>query len=123
VSVHIRPDIAEVSMAGQFHNFTERARKVLMRAREEAERYGHNYIGTEHILLGLVREQECVAVQVFANLGVELAKVRSATEFLMGRGERNVMGEVGLTPRAKKALELAVDEARRLEHTYVGTEH
>ena len=110
-------------MADRFDKFTERARKVLTLAQEEAQRFNHNYIGTEHLLLGLVREGDGVAAKVLANMGVELNKVRSAVEFIIGRGDRMVMGEIGLTPRAKKVIELAVDEARRLNHHYIGTEH
>ena len=107
----------------RFDKFTERARKVLTLAQEEAQRFNHNYIGTEHLLLGLVREGEGVAARVLANMGVELTKVRTAVEFIIGRGDRPVIGEIGLTPRAKKVIELAVDEARRLNHHYIGTEH
>ena len=107
----------------RFDKFTERAQKVLSLAQEEAQRFQHNYIGTEHLLLGLVREDDGVAAKVLANLGVELNKVRSAVEFIIGRGDRIVLGEKGLTPRAKKVIELAVDEARRLNHHYIGTEH
>ncbi|MGH2496927.1 MAG: Clp protease N-terminal domain-containing protein [Ktedonobacteraceae bacterium] len=107
----------------RFDKFTERARKVLSLAQEEAQRFQHNYIGTEHILLGLVREGEGVAARVLVSLGVELYKVRQAVEFIIGRGDRIVLGEIGLTPRAKKVIELAVDEARRLDHHYIGTEH
>src|ERR671938_1945434 len=107
----------------RFDKFTERARKVLQLAQEEAQRFNHNYIGTEHLLLGLVREGEGVAAKVLANLGVELNKVRSAVEFIIGRGDRTVAGDIGLTPRAKKVIELSVDEARRLNHHYIGTEH
>ena len=110
-------------MASRFEKFSERARKVLSLAQEEAQRFNHNYIGTEHILLGLVRETDGVAAKVLANLGVELNKVRSAVEFIIGLGERSTPGEIGLTPRAKKVIELAVDEARRLNHHYIGTEH
>ena len=110
-------------MASRFEKFTERARRVLSLAQEEAQRFNHNYIGTEHILLGLVRETDGVAARVLSNLGVELHKVRSAVEFIIGRGERSTPGEIGLTPRAKKVIELAVDEARRLNHHYIGTEH
>jgi ATP-dependent Clp protease ATP-binding subunit ClpC len=112
-----------MSMSGSFDRFTERARKVLTLAQEEAQRFNHNYIGTEHLLLGLVREGEGVAAKVLSNLGIELTKVRSAVEFIIGRGERQVQGDIGLTPRAKKVIELAVDEARRLGHHYIGTEH
>src|SRR5438552_2238846 len=107
----------------RFDKFTERARKVLSLAQEEAQRFQHNYIGTEHILLGLVRQEDSVAAQVLTNLGIKLSNVRSAVEFIIGRGDRIVMGEIGLTPRAKKVIELAVDEARRLNHDYIGTEH
>lgn len=107
----------------RFDKFTERARKVLSLAQEEAQRFNHNYIGTEHLLLGLVREGEGVAAKVLSNLGVELNKVRSAVEAIIGRGDRLVLGEIGLTPPAKKAVELAVDESRRLNHHYIGTEH
>ena len=110
-------------MPSRFEKFSERARRVLSLAQEEAQRFNHNYIGTEHILLGLVRETEGVAAKVLANLSVELVKVRSAVEFIIGRGERPTPGEIGLTPRAKKVIELAVDEARRLGHHYIGTEH
>ncbi len=103
--------------------FTERARKVLSLAQEEARRFQHDYIGTEHLLLGLVREGEGVAAKVLNNLGVDLNKVRSSIEFIVGRGDRIVLGEIGLTPRAKEVIELAVDEARRLHHHYIGTEH
>ena len=110
-------------MPSRFEKFSERARRVLSLAQEEAQRFNHNYIGTEHILLGLVRETEGVAARVLSNLNVELVKVRSAVEFIIGRGERPTPGEIGLTPRAKKVIELAVDEARRLNHSYIGTEH
>ena len=110
-------------MTDRFDKFTERARKTLQLAQEEAQRFNHNYIGTEHILLGLVREGDGVAARVLNNLGIELTKVSSAVEFIIGRGDRMVMGEIGLTPRAKRVIELAVDEARRLNHHYIGTEH
>ena len=110
-------------MASRFEKFSERARRVLSLAQEEAQRFNHNYIGTEHILLGLVRETDGVAAKILSSLGVELGKVRSAVEFIIGRGERPAQSEIGLTPRAKKVVELAVDEARRLNHSYIGTEH
>jgi ATP-dependent Clp protease ATP-binding subunit ClpC len=110
-------------MSDRFDKFTERARKVLQLAQEEAQRFNHSYIGTEHILLGLVREGDGVAARVLGNLGIELHKVRSAVEFIIGRGDRTVTGDIGLTPRAKRVIELAVDEARRLNHHYIGTEH
>ena len=110
-------------MTSRFEKFSERARRVLSLAQEEAQRFNHSYISTEHVLLGLVRETDGVAARVLANLGVEPGKVRSAVEFIIGRGERTSGGEIGLTPRAKKVIELAVDEARRLNHHYIGTEH
>jgi len=110
-------------MPSRFEKFSERARRVLSLANEEAQRFNHNYIGTEHILLGLVRETDGVAAKVLSNLGVELDKVRSAVEFIIGRGEKATSGEKGLTPRTKKVVELAVDEARRLNHNFIGTEH
>ena len=109
--------------SSRFEKFSERARRVLSLAQEEAQRFNHSYISTEHVLLGLVRETDGVAARVLANLGVEPNKVRSAVEFIIGRGERAAGGEIGLTPRAKKVIELAVDEARRLNHRYIGTEH
>ena len=109
--------------SSRFEKFSERARRVLTLAQEEAQRCNHNYIGTEHILLGLVRETEGVVARVLINLGIDLNKVRAAVEFIIGRGENPVEGEIGLTPRAKKVIELAVDEARRMNHSYIGTEH
>lgn len=111
-------------MASRFEKFSERARRVLISAQEEAQHYNHSYIGTEHILLGLLREEEGVSTKVLTNLGASLAKLRSAVEFIMGRGEKPTTGsETGLTPRAKKVIELAIDEARQLGTNYIGTEH
>jgi excisionase family DNA binding protein len=115
---HITP-----SDVDRFDRFTKRVRHVMTLAQEEALRFKHNYIGTEHLLLGLIREGEGVAGQVLSNLGIEVEQVRQAVEAIIGRGERVILGEVGLTPRAKKVIELAVDEARRLQHRFVGTEH
>src|SRR5689334_22704597 len=102
----------------KFDRFTERARKVLGYAQEEAQRFQHNYIGTEHLLLGLIHDDKGVASQVLRHLGVSLHKVRSAIEFIIGRGDRIVVSQIGLTPRAKKVLELATDEAQRMKHQY-----
>ena len=110
-------------MTSRFEKFTERARRVLTAAQEEAQHLNHNYIGTEHILLGLIREEEGVAAKVLVSMGVTLSKVRSAVEYIIGRGEKASTGEIGLTPRAKRVIELAIDEARRLGHNYIGTEH
>ncbi|MDE2840303.1 MAG: ATP-dependent Clp protease ATP-binding subunit, partial [Chloroflexota bacterium] len=106
-----------------FDKYTDRAKRVLMLAQEEARRFNHNYIGTEHLLLGLVREGEGIAAKVLYDMGVDLTKVRSAVEFIIGRGERVNVGDISLTPRAKKVIELANEEARRLGHNYIGTEH
>ncbi len=110
-------------MADGFERFTGRARRALGLAQEEAHRLGHNYIGTEHILIGLAREGNGVAAQVLGALGADSDQIRVAVESVIGRGDRAVQGESGLTPRAKRVLEFAVDEARRLGHHYVGTEH
>jgi len=115
--------LVEMNDRGEFEKFTERARKALSLAHEEAERLQHTSIGTEHLLLGLVREGEGVAAEVLVSLGVELNKVRSAIESLISRGDRIVLGEIGLTPRAKEVIDLAVDEAHHLNHHYIGTEH
>src|SRR5436309_1174331 len=110
-------------MADRFDRFTVRARKVLTLAQEEAQRLQHNYIGTEHLLLGLVREGEGLAAKVLTTLDVDLDTLRDRVESIIGRGKHVVLGEVGLTPRAKKVIELAVDEAKWLNHNYIGTEH
>jgi ATP-dependent Clp protease ATP-binding subunit ClpC len=110
-------------MADGFERFTGRARRALGLAQDEAHRLGHNYIGTEHILIGLAREGNGVAAQVLGTLGADSDQIRVAVEAVIGRGDRAVQGESGLTPRAKRVLEFAVDEARRLGHHYVGTEH
>lgn len=107
----------------RFDKFTDRACQVLSCAQEEAQRFQHNYIGTEHLLLGLIRVEDGVAARVLHGLGVELERVRRGVEFIIGRGDRIVLGEIGLTPRAKKVIELSVDESRRLGHRYIGTEH
>jgi ClpA/ClpB-like protein len=118
------PSSAEArGSTGRFDKFSERARKVLTLAQDEAQRFNHNYIGTEHLLLGLVREGEGVAAHVLTHEGIELPKVRTAVEFIIGRGDKPVVGEVGLTPRAKRVIELSIDEARQLGDHYIGTEH
>ena len=106
------------------NRFTERAQRVILIAQEEAKRLNHDYVGTEHLLLGLIALGEGVAAQVMANLGVDLRRVRVEIEKIVGTGD-NVMllGEIPFTPRAKKVLELAVEEAQNMGHNYVGTEH
>jgi ATP-dependent Clp protease ATP-binding subunit ClpC len=107
-----------------FNRFTERARKVIILAKEEARRFNHDYIGTEHILLGLVREGEGVAAAVLQKLNISLEKVRLEIEKLVQPGPTTqIIGDIPFTPRAKKALELAAEEARSLGHNYIGTEH
>ncbi|SMO80126.1 ATP-dependent Clp protease ATP-binding subunit ClpC [Melghirimyces algeriensis] len=105
-----------------FGRFTERAQKVLALAQEEAVRLGHNNIGTEHILLGLVREDEGIAAKALMALGLGLEKIQNEVESLIGRGQGEP-SNIAYTPRAKKVIELSMDEARKLGHTYVGTEH
>jgi ATP-dependent Clp protease ATP-binding subunit ClpC len=110
-------------MASRFDKFSERARRVLTLAQEEAKRLNHNYIGTEHVLLGLLREEEGVAAKILVNMGASLSKMRSAVEYIIGPGEKPTTGSTGLTSRAKRVIELAIDEARQLSHNYIGTEH
>nr|WP_276308331.1 Clp protease N-terminal domain-containing protein [Ammonifex thiophilus] len=100
--------------------FTRRAQKVLLLAQEEARRMNYPFVGTEHILLGLLREDEGVAAKALQNLGISADAVREKVERIVGRGEEP---EVTLTPRAKRVLELVVEEMRQLGHNYVGTEH
>ena len=107
-----------------FERFTERARKVLALANQEAQRFNHEYIGTEHILLGLVKEGSGVGANVLKNMGVDLHKVRMEVEKLVKAGpEMLTMGKLPKTPRAKKVIEYSIEEARNLNHNYVGTEH
>src|SRR5438876_4481527 len=109
---------------GMFERFTDRARKVMALANQEAQRFNHEYIGTEHILLGLVNEGSGVGANVLKNLDVDLRKVRLEVEKLVKSGPDMVtMGKLPQTPRAKKVIEYAVEEARNLNHNYVGTEH
>ena len=104
--------------------FTERVRKVMYLAREEAARLQHDYIGTEHLLLGLIREGEGIAANVLSNLGLDLDVIRQAVESMVASpGGTLTIGEIPFTPKAKRVLELSIDEARQLGHNYVGTEH
>ncbi len=113
----------EGQMQGRFDKFDEQARRVLSLAQEEALHLNHNYIGTEHLLLGLVDLDDSTAVQILKSLNVKIQKVRIQVGMIIGHKDRPVVGEVGLTPRAKKVMELAVDEARRLNHRQISTEH
>jgi ATP-dependent Clp protease ATP-binding subunit ClpA len=106
-----------------FERFTEHARQVVVLAQDEARRLRHNYIGTEHILLGLLREEEGLARRVLESLGLQLEGVRAQVAQVDGRGDEMVSGQVPFTPRAKKVLDLALREALSLSHNYIGTEH
>jgi ATP-dependent Clp protease ATP-binding subunit ClpA len=106
-----------------FERFTERAKKVLTLAQTEAERSGHSYIGTEHLLLGLLRDDEGLAGKVLANLGVEIQQVRDAIELTLGRDERILIQQIIPTSRVKRVIELSFEQARLMGHNYVGTEH
>src|ERR671921_189646 len=103
--------------------FTERACKVVVLAQEEARHFNHNYIGTEHLLLGLLREDEGVAARALGSLNVTLDEVREQVESIVGYGEEGSGGKAPVTPRSKKVLELALREALQLGHNYIGTEH
>ncbi len=107
----------------RFDQFTDRAHGVLQRAQQEAEDFSHHYIGTEHLLLGLIGEDQGVAAKVLSDRGVDLGAARSAVEHIVGRGDRPTSGSLGLTPRAKRVIQLSRDEARRLKHNDVGSEH
>jgi ATP-dependent Clp protease ATP-binding subunit ClpC len=106
-----------------FERFTGRARQVVVLAQDEARLLGHNYIGTEHLLLGLVREEEGVAARVLESLEVTVDGVRAKIEEVVGKGEEAPAGQIPFTPRAKKVLERALREALSLGHKYIGTEH
>jgi ATP-dependent Clp protease ATP-binding subunit ClpC len=106
-----------------FERFTDRARRVVVLAQEEARMLNHNYIGTEHILLGLIHEGEGVAAKALESLGISLEGVRSQVEEIIGQGQQAPSGHIPFTPRAKKVLELSLREALQLGHNYIGTEH
>src|ERR1700738_2118632 len=111
-------------MAGMYERFTDRARKVMQLANQEAQRFNHEYIGTEHILLGLVKEGSGVAANVLKNLDIDLRKIRLEVEKIVQSGPDMVtMGKLPQTPRVKKVIEYSIEEARNLNHNYVGTEH
>jgi ATP-dependent Clp protease ATP-binding subunit ClpC len=107
----------------RFQRFDVAAKRALTLAQDEAQRLDHHYVGTEHLLLGLVREGDGLAARVLENMHVELHQVRTAVEAIIGRGQRPIPAAVGLTPRAKRVIELTVTEARRLGDDHVGTEH
>ena len=107
----------------RFDKFTERARKVLSLAQEEAQRFQHNYIGTEHLLLALIHESKGVAAEVLGNLEIDTNEIRETIEAIIDKGDRILLDEIGFTPRSKKVIELAKDEAQSMKHHYVGIEH
>ncbi|MBO0810205.1 MAG: NDP-hexose 4-ketoreductase, partial [Actinobacteria bacterium] len=106
-----------------FERFTDRARRVVVLAQEEARLLDHNYIGTEHLLLGLIHEGEGVAARALRELDIGLDTVRSQVLEIIGRGQQPPQGHIPFTPRAKKVLELSLREAKNLAHNYIGTEH
>src|SRR5437667_4787518 len=106
-----------------WQRFTERARRVVFFAQEEAGRLGENYVSTEHLLLGLVRENDSVAARILDRLGVSLGRIRSEIERQVTRGDGRLGQDMQLTPRAKRVIDLAYDEARQLNNNYIGTEH
>src|SRR5690348_8101897 len=106
-----------------FERFTERARQVVVLAQDEARTLKHNYIGTEHILLGLLREEEGLAARVLDTLDITVEEVRAQVARIVGQGDEVTTGQIPFTPRAKKVLELALREALSLGHNYIGTEH
>ena len=106
-----------------FERFTERARQVVVLAQDEARALKHNYIGTEHILLGLLREEEGLAARVLESLDITVEEVRAQVARIVGQGDEVTTGQIPFTPRAKKVLELALRESRALGHQYIGTEH
>ena len=106
-----------------FDRFTDRARRVVVLAQEEARMLDHDYIGTEHILLGLIHEGEGVAARALESLGISLDAVRQQVEEIIGRGQQEPPGHIPFTPRAKKVLELSLRESKQFGHNYIGTEH
>jgi ATP-dependent Clp protease ATP-binding subunit ClpA len=106
-----------------FERFTDRARRVVVLAQEEARLLNHNYVGTEHILLGLIQESQGVAAKALESLGISLEAVRAQVEEIIGQGQSAPTGHIPFTPRAKKVLELSLREAKQLGHDYIGTEH
>jgi ATP-dependent Clp protease ATP-binding subunit ClpC len=109
---------------GPFDRFTDRGKLVLALAQDEAIRHNHNYIGTEHLLSALLRDTDSIAARALSSLGIELTKVRTALEFIIGRGNQPTSpSEITLSPRTKKVIELSIDEARKLGHSHLGPEH
>jgi len=119
------PRIASPSVGtSPFDRFTDHGKRVLALAQDEAIRQNHNYIGTEHLLAALIRDTDSIAARALTSLGIELTKVRTALDFIVGRGDQTTSpSEITLSPRTKKVIELATDEARKLGHSDVGPEH
>jgi ATP-dependent Clp protease ATP-binding subunit ClpC len=119
------PGMATPSVGtGPFDRFTDRGKLVLALAQDEAIRHNHNYIGTEHLLSALLRDTDSIAARALSSLGIELTKVRTALEFIIGRGNQPTSpSEITLSPRTKKVIELSIDEARKLGHSHIGPEH
>ena len=120
------PRVSRATMSGMgpFDRFNESAKRVLSLAQDEAIRQNHNYIGTEHLLAGMLRDGGTIAARALQSLGIELTKVRTALEFIIGRGDHTTSpSEITLSPRTKKVIEFAIDESRRMDQTYVGAEH
>jgi hypothetical protein len=125
-TVRLKPEAAGAgrrASGGMFERFTDRARRVVVLAQEEARMLNHDYIGTEHLLLGLIREGEGAAAKALESLGISLEAVRQQVEEIISRGQQAPSGHIPFTPRAKKALELSLREALQLGHNYIGTEH
>jgi ATP-dependent Clp protease ATP-binding subunit ClpC len=126
LTIWSQPALDVLSKTGDttmFERFTDRARRVVVLAQEEARLLGHSYIGTEHLLLGLLHENEGVAAKVLDSMAVTLEKARELVEEIIGKGGSSPFGHIPFTPRAKKVLELALREALPLGHNYIGTEH
>lgn len=110
-------------MSPLFDRYTERAKRVLMFAHEESRRLNHDYIGTEHLLLGLVREKKGTAARILSSMDVDVAKARAGVENVTERGKQSVVGDINLTERGKNVIVHAAEEARLMRHGYIGTEH
>ena len=111
------------SSGSRFEKFSEEARKVLSFAQEQAKLLNHGYIGTEHVFLGLINENECIATKCLVDLAVDLSTVKAKIDVILEEKQSTEVRELGLTPDAKKVIELAVDEARMMSSNYIGTEH
>src|SRR3970282_683903 len=124
ILVNSKPNSTEAAACMMFEKFTERGRKVIVYAREEAERLQNDYLGTEHLLLGTLREEDGIPVAVLRKMGIDIEQLRMEVERnLPASGNTLTFGDIPFTPRAKKVLEYAVEEARLLGHSYIGSEH